>query len=175
MGAGPLGRISVSRIKGILDRSEQARVLVVGDLMLDRYVWGKALRISQEAPVPIVAVKNTTFAPGGAANVLRNLAALDAAPLAFGVPGQDPSGDALPPRPAEPSVKTAAILPDPTRRPPEKTRPRPPAPVVSNPWKIAGCFPWRVFKPGCFPRPNITVRAMSRFLLRTPTRTSAMR
>ena len=58
---------------------QQARVLVVGDLMLDRYWHGKATRISPEAPVPVVRVANSEDRPGGAGNVALNIAALGAA------------------------------------------------------------------------------------------------
>ena len=52
------------------------RILVVGDLMLDRYIWGRVRRISPEAPVPVVELARETEVPGGAANVARNLAGL---------------------------------------------------------------------------------------------------
>ncbi len=71
------------------------RVAVVGDMMLDRYIWGRASRISQEAPVPVVGVDRETETPGGAANVVRNVLALGGEALAFGVIGQDAYGDAL--------------------------------------------------------------------------------
>ncbi len=82
-------------IESVLGRFAGQRVAVVGDLMLDRYIWGKASRISQEAPVPIVAVERLSAVPGGAANVLRNLATLGAQPSVFGVVGDDPVGDEL--------------------------------------------------------------------------------
>jgi D-beta-D-heptose 7-phosphate kinase/D-beta-D-heptose 1-phosphate adenosyltransferase len=67
-------------------------VLVVGDLMLDRYVWGRVERISPEAPVPVVDVERETSLAGGAANVARTIAALGGVPLLVGVVGTD--GDA---------------------------------------------------------------------------------
>lgn len=67
--------LSVGRIKGILERSEQARVLVVGDLMLDRYVSGSVTRISPESPVPVVQVDKEWVGVGGAANVAANVVA----------------------------------------------------------------------------------------------------
>ena len=95
MGAGPLGRISVSRIKGILDRSEQARVLVVGDLMLDRYVSGSVTRISPESPVPVVQVEKEWASVGGAANVAAKLVALGAQCDVVGCVGSDDAGHEL--------------------------------------------------------------------------------
>lgn len=73
----------------ILPEFEKARVLVYGDVMLDRYWHGIASRISPEAPVPIVNVLNTETRPGGAANVAHNIAALGAQITLFGVVGND--------------------------------------------------------------------------------------
>ena len=70
-------------------------ILVVGDLMLDRYVWGRVERISPEAPVPVVEVVKETVHLGGAANVAWNLAVLNARPLLVGVVGRDEAGDRL--------------------------------------------------------------------------------
>src|SRR5256714_4645941 len=61
------------RLKEILARAKSKRLLVIGDLMLDEFVWGKVGRISPEAPVPVVEVTGESFYPGGAANVARNL------------------------------------------------------------------------------------------------------
>jgi rfaE bifunctional protein kinase chain/domain len=68
------------------------RIGVVGDFMLDRYVWGSASRLSPEAPVPVVDFMNESQALGGAGNVARNLAALGATVLPFGVVGEDEDG-----------------------------------------------------------------------------------
>ncbi|MBC53422.1 MAG: bifunctional heptose 7-phosphate kinase/heptose 1-phosphate adenyltransferase [Gammaproteobacteria bacterium] len=74
---------------------QQATVLVVGDVMLDRYWHGKATRISPEAPVPVVKVHGNDDRPGGAANVALNIAALGAAASLAGITGQDEAGDEL--------------------------------------------------------------------------------
>lgn len=74
---------------------QRARVLVVGDVMLDRYWHGKASRISPEAPVPVVKVGNTEDRPGGAANVALNLAALGAAATLAGITGNDDTAKIL--------------------------------------------------------------------------------
>jgi len=68
---------------------------VLGDLMLDRYIWGAASRISQEAPVPVVQVQRESATPGGAANVVRNLLTLGASAKAFGAIGADRHGETL--------------------------------------------------------------------------------
>ena len=74
---------------------EKARVLVVGDVMLDRYWSGPTGRISPEAPVPVVKVEHNEERPGGAANVALNVAALGARSLLLGLTGQDEAALAL--------------------------------------------------------------------------------
>jgi rfaE bifunctional protein kinase chain/domain len=71
------------------------RILVVGDVMLDRYWFGDVDRISPEAPVPVVHVQTTDERLGGAANVARNIAALEACPVLMGVVGEDEAGRAV--------------------------------------------------------------------------------
>jgi D-glycero-beta-D-manno-heptose-7-phosphate kinase len=68
------------------------RVIVLGDIMLDRYIWGDVSRISPEAPVPVVEVRESTSCLGGAGNVARNLESLGLAPLLVGVVGDDEEG-----------------------------------------------------------------------------------
>src|SRR3990167_6508574 len=72
-----------------------ARVLVVGDVMLDRYWFGEVSRISPEAPVPVVKVERTEERPGGAANVARNVAALGAGALLLSVVGAEEAGQSI--------------------------------------------------------------------------------
>ncbi len=74
-----------------VDKFSARRAAVVGDLMLDVYLWGQATRISPEAPVPVVNVRRRTACLGGAANVMRNLATLGAQVVAFGAIGEDES------------------------------------------------------------------------------------
>jgi D-beta-D-heptose 7-phosphate kinase/D-beta-D-heptose 1-phosphate adenosyltransferase len=95
---------------------------VVGDLMLDRYVWGHATRISQEAPIPVVRVRETTVRPGGAANVMYNLKTLGAQPVAFGVVGQDPNGVLLGTVMSGAGVNTAGLIQVGNRTTTEKSR-----------------------------------------------------
>ncbi len=82
-------------IHGLLKKIAQARVLVVGDAMLDRYWYGGVERISPEAPVPVVAVNNSEERPGGAANVASNVAALGAHCTLLAVTGDDADADSL--------------------------------------------------------------------------------
>ena len=71
------------------ERFSQVKVLVVGDVMLDRYWWGRVSRISPEAPVPVVSLDSTSVTPGGAANVAANIAGLGASPHLIGITGDD--------------------------------------------------------------------------------------
>ncbi|MFN6960833.1 MAG: D-glycero-beta-D-manno-heptose-7-phosphate kinase [Rhodocyclaceae bacterium] len=82
-------------MKPTLPDTRNARVLVVGDVMLDRYWFGEVSRISPEAPVPVVKVERTEERPGGAANVARNIAALGAKAILLSVVGADEAGAAL--------------------------------------------------------------------------------
>ena len=79
----------------ILDSFKNITIGVVGDLMLDDYIIGTVDRISPEAPVPVVTVKEERFSLGGAANVVNNLNALEAKTVCFGVIGNDANGDRL--------------------------------------------------------------------------------
>jgi rfaE bifunctional protein kinase chain/domain len=79
----------------ILSRFAEQRVLVIGDLMLDEFLWGKVSRISPEAPVPVVEVTGESYYPGGAANVARNLREFTAHTPVIGIAGQDAAGDRL--------------------------------------------------------------------------------
>ena len=81
--------LSPSRVRQILQAASQTRVLVVGDVMLDTFVWGNVARISPEAPVPVVDFDHESSMPGGAANVARNLTALCVGTEIFGVIGKD--------------------------------------------------------------------------------------
>jgi bifunctional ADP-heptose synthase (sugar kinase/adenylyltransferase) len=70
--------VKTKKFPDILESFKHAKILVVGDVMLDRYWFGDASRLSPEAPVPIVALQKTSFIAGGAANVAANIAALGA-------------------------------------------------------------------------------------------------
>jgi D-beta-D-heptose 7-phosphate kinase/D-beta-D-heptose 1-phosphate adenosyltransferase len=84
--------LSPARIRSLLDKISGLRVLVIGDVMLDHYVWGDATRISPEAPVPVVEIKRDTYTPGGAANVALNCSSLGAKPTIAGFMGEDEAG-----------------------------------------------------------------------------------
>ncbi len=86
---------STNELSGILDRVAHTKVLVVGDVMLDRYWWGSASRLSPEAPVPVVALKKVSNIAGGAANVAANIAGLRANVVLTGLIGSDDAGKSL--------------------------------------------------------------------------------
>src|SRR5437667_9744965 len=87
--------LPVERVRRILQAAARTRVLVIGDVMLDHFIWGSVVRISPEAPVPVVEFERESFMPGGAANVARNLAALNAATELYGVVGRDDAASQL--------------------------------------------------------------------------------
>jgi D-beta-D-heptose 7-phosphate kinase/D-beta-D-heptose 1-phosphate adenosyltransferase len=82
-------KLSVSRARQILAAAQKTRLLVVGDVMLDQFIWGGVSRISPEAPVPVVDFQRESFMPGGAANVARNLVSLATPTELFGAIGND--------------------------------------------------------------------------------------
>lgn len=82
-------------IAGIFQKFRELKALIVGDVMIDSYVWGSVERISPEAPVPVVRVKKKEIRLGGAANVALNIQSLGATPIICSVIGDDPEGQAL--------------------------------------------------------------------------------
>lgn len=87
--------LTPKRVRQILAQANRARLLVVGDVMLDQFIWGSVARISPEAPVPVVDFERESFMPGGAANVARNLTALKVKTELFGVIGRDQAATEL--------------------------------------------------------------------------------
>lgn len=87
--------MKLGRLEQILERAVSRRITVIGDLMLDEFVWGKVGRISPEAPVPVVEVTGESFYPGGAANVARNLREFVDHVAVIGMLGKDRSGRQL--------------------------------------------------------------------------------
>jgi D-beta-D-heptose 7-phosphate kinase/D-beta-D-heptose 1-phosphate adenosyltransferase len=90
-----LPTLAPARVRKLLAAARRARLLVVGDVMLDQFIWGNVSRISPEAPVPVVDFLRESFMPGGAANVARNLSALGAQTEVFGLIGRDDAGRRL--------------------------------------------------------------------------------
>ncbi len=83
------------RLAATVRRLSRASVLVVGDAMLDRYIYGEVERVSPEAPVPVLVIQRELAMPGGAGNVVRNLGALGAAVAFVSVVGDDQAGSDL--------------------------------------------------------------------------------
>lgn len=82
-------------LRKILDGFSKVKVLVIGDIMMDRFIWGKVSRISPEAPVPVVVVEKETFLLGGAANVVNNVHSLGGKVALCGVVGDDEMGQRI--------------------------------------------------------------------------------
>ncbi|WP_417169532.1 bifunctional heptose 7-phosphate kinase/heptose 1-phosphate adenyltransferase [Victivallis sp.] len=114
--------MSATKFHAILSHFPECRIAVLGDMMLDVYLWGKVTRISPEAPVPVVNVNRRTSCLGGAANVMRNVATLNAHAHAFGTVGNDPTADELLASLAEYRIRCDAVERDPSRRTTEKRR-----------------------------------------------------
>ena len=87
--------ISPTKAKALLRRITGLRILVIGDVMLDHYIWGDATRISPEAPVPVIDIARDSWTAGGAANVAINIAGLGAHCTIMGFIGDDPNGSRL--------------------------------------------------------------------------------
>src|SRR2546430_9976493 len=104
--------MDLKRLRQILDRAAGKRILVIGDLMLDEFVWGKVGRISPEAPVPVVEVTGESFFPGGAANVARNLREFLDRVSVIGLIGQARSGQQLRQFLAERKIDISASIED---------------------------------------------------------------
>jgi D-glycero-beta-D-manno-heptose-7-phosphate kinase len=81
--------ISIKKLQGLFKKSKGKKIAVIGDVMLDKYVYGHISRISPEAPVPVVDIQKTEYKLGGAANVANNIKALEAEPILIGVIGDD--------------------------------------------------------------------------------------
>jgi D-glycero-beta-D-manno-heptose-7-phosphate kinase len=114
--------ISEQRLNELLGRIAGKKIAVVGDLMIDRYIWGTVSRISPEAPVPVVDMETEQARLGGAANVAMNIKSLGGEPLLIGVIGADNSGKQLAELLREHHFSVNGILTDTTRPTTVKTR-----------------------------------------------------
>ncbi|KPK98394.1 MAG: hypothetical protein AMJ95_04430 [Omnitrophica WOR_2 bacterium SM23_72] len=99
-----------SKLQNIIQNFKKARVLVVGDLILDEYIWGNVERISPEAPVPVIWANKKTYVPGGAANVANNLRSLGAKVSLAGVLGPDHNRDIMLSSLHKSGIETKAIF-----------------------------------------------------------------
>ncbi len=113
---------SAKQISQAIDSFRRLNILVVGDLMLDAFIWGKVSRISPEAPVPVVEVDEESFYPGGAANVARNLRPFCNEVNILGLKGKDSAGDNLAALLEAEKISLQGVLIDPERPTIVKTR-----------------------------------------------------
>ena len=109
-------------IPSIINHFNELRVLVIGDIMLDRYIWGRVQRISPEAPVPVLKVSGENLSPGGAANVAVNLKSLGAQVELFGIIGRDYEGEKLIDQLKQIDIDSKGIIYDLERQTTTKTR-----------------------------------------------------
>jgi D-beta-D-heptose 7-phosphate kinase/D-beta-D-heptose 1-phosphate adenosyltransferase len=114
--------VSAARVRQILAGASRTRVLVVGDAMLDHFIWGSVARISPEAPVPVLDFEGESFMPGGAANVARNLTALQVPTELFGTVGRDPAARQLKRLLSQCHIGCRGVLGDAARSTSVKTR-----------------------------------------------------
>jgi len=105
-----------------IDTFKDLQVLVIGDLMLDEYLWGRVDRISPEAPVPVVAVERESHTLGGAGNVINNLSAMGAKVFAMGTVGRGPAGRNVLKKLEALSVDVTGVISEPDRPTTRKTR-----------------------------------------------------
>jgi D-beta-D-heptose 7-phosphate kinase/D-beta-D-heptose 1-phosphate adenosyltransferase len=110
------------RAEQIVDQFPHKRLLVIGDLMLDEFIWGKASRISPEAPVPVVEVERESAHLGGAGNVVHNLVALGAHAVPVSIVGNDDTGERLRAALGQLGVDSSGVLSDASRPTTTKTR-----------------------------------------------------
>ena len=114
--------IEAGRAEAILDRFQGRRLIVLGDLMLDEFIWGEVRRISPEAPVPVVEVRRETLQLGGAGNVVTNLLALGAEAIPIGILGEDEAGRRMRALFADEGASVDGLLTVPDRPTTRKTR-----------------------------------------------------
>ncbi len=114
--------LNFNRLKKIISSFQEAKVLVVGDLILDEFIWGNVSRISPEAPVPVVWVDSENFMPGGASNVANNIRSLGGEVSIVGVVGDDARGEILQAQLRKRGVNCEGIFTDATRPTTQKTR-----------------------------------------------------
>jgi D-glycero-beta-D-manno-heptose-7-phosphate kinase len=110
------------RYQQILARFPKKQLLVLGDIMVDEYIWGSVSRLSPEAPVPVVEVKDESFRLGGAGNVAANIHSLGGMATLVGVVGKDPPGERLIHQIEAAGMKSDGVVVDRTRPTTIKTR-----------------------------------------------------
>jgi rfaE bifunctional protein kinase chain/domain len=115
-------KIPSQRLEQIFSRLGGHKILILGDVMLDEYIWGNVSRISPEAPVPVVEIMDESVKLGGAANVALNVKTLGDIPLLVSIVGKDRNGDRLKELLSGAEISSQGIFVDETRRTTAKTR-----------------------------------------------------
>jgi D-beta-D-heptose 7-phosphate kinase/D-beta-D-heptose 1-phosphate adenosyltransferase len=133
----------------------KVNILVIGDIMMDRFIWGKVSRISPEAPVPVVLIEKETFLLGGAANVVNNIHSLGGKVSLCGVVGDDETGQKIINKLTEMGIGTHGILVDQGRQTTVKTR------IIAHQQQLV-----RIDRETTDPLRNSTFRNLSEFLKR---------
>src|SRR3989338_5401802 len=111
-----------TKLNSIISNFKNTNVLVIGDIILDEFIWGDVSRISPEAPVPVVWVKRESFMPGGASNVANNLSSLGANVYLAGIIGDDKNGAILKGEQEQKRVNVEGVFSDESRPTTIKTR-----------------------------------------------------
>lgn len=114
--------IEIQRLQALIQQFQNTAVLVIGDVILDEYIWGTVTRISPEAPVPVIDVVSESQRMGGAANVVHNLHSLGGRPYLCSIIGEDPAGERLQSDLRKIGIATEGLFTDPTRPTTIKTR-----------------------------------------------------
>jgi D-beta-D-heptose 7-phosphate kinase/D-beta-D-heptose 1-phosphate adenosyltransferase len=113
---------SMDTFLNLVEQFGKRELLVIGDLMLDRFIWGDVERISPEAPVPVLRVTSESFSLGGAANVIHNVCSLGGRVTACGIVGDDAAGRRIVQELRRVGASTAGIIPDRRYQTIQKTR-----------------------------------------------------
>jgi len=106
----------------IIEKFKNKKILVIGDIMLDKYIWGEVSRISPEAPVQVVNVYKESYTPGGAANVANNIATLNSNVFMVGIVGNDTTKDKLIIELKKRNIDTSGLITDENKRTIRKVR-----------------------------------------------------
>lgn len=158
-----LPAVSSTRARSILEAAGRLQILVLGDLMLDQFIWGTVARISPEAPVPVVEFERESFMPGGAANVARNLTALGVRSELLGLVGKDSAANDLRRLLQEHGIGCRRLLEHPARPTSVKTR------IVAHQQQVV-----RIDRENREPLDADSVRWLSRVLEREVPRSAAV-
>jgi rfaE bifunctional protein kinase chain/domain len=142
----------------IFESFSDKRILIVGDVMVDAYVWGSVSRISPEAPVPVVSVDRKEYRLGGAANVAKNIKSLGATPIVCSIIGDDDAGKIFRSLLAENGMMTNGIITSNNRRTTVKTR------IISSSQQLLRIDEEDVFEAG-FNDAEALVNAIKKFII----------